>query len=99
MNDDAGDLGEDSANDASDGGVANDDFAYVLGRQKSNTASSHPPAEVIRQLWQAFIENVNPLTKLVHVPSLQPAIERAITNIEHIPRGFEAFMFAMYSMA
>jgi hypothetical protein len=63
------------------------------------TASSHPPAGLIHQLWQTFIENVNPLTKLVHVPSLQPAIEKAITNIEHVPRGFEALMFAIYSMA
>lgn len=62
-------------------------------------ASSHPPAELIHQLWQTFIENVNPLTKLVHVPSLQPAMEKAIANIERIPRGFEALMFAIYSMA
>jgi hypothetical protein len=65
----------------------------------ASTASSHPPAELIRQLWQTFIENVNPLTKLVHIPSLQPAIEKAIANIECIPRGFEALMFAIYSMA
>jgi len=87
------------ANDASDGGTSNDDFAYILSCKMSNTASLHPPAELIHQLWQTFIDNVNPLTKLVHVPSLQPAIKKAIVNIEHIPRGFEALMFAIYSMA
>ena len=45
------------------------------------------------------MENVNPVTKVVHVPSLQSAIEKAITNIERIPRGFEALMFSIYSMA
>jgi hypothetical protein len=30
---------------------------------------------------------------------LRPAREKAITNIESIPRGFEALMFAIYSMA
>ena len=33
------------------------------------------------------------------MPTLQLAIERAIANIEQVPRGFEALMFAMYSMA
>ena len=82
------------ANDASEVG-----FAYVLGCTMSNNTYSHPSAEFIHQLWQTFLENVNPLTKLVHVPSLQPAIEKAINNIGHIPRGFEALMFAIYSMA
>jgi Fungal specific transcription factor domain len=59
----------------------------------------HPPAKHINQLWRAFLQNVNPLTKLVHVPSLQTAIEKAITNIERIPKGFEALMFAIYSIA
>ena len=63
------------------------------------TASSHPPAELIHQLWLIFIERVNPLTKVVHVPSLQTAIEKAIANIEHTPKGFEALMYAIYSMA
>lgn len=58
-----------------------------------------PPTELIHQLWQTFIEKVNPLSKLVHVPTLQPAIEKAVTNIERIPRGFEALLFAIYSMA
>jgi hypothetical protein len=59
----------------------------------------HPPTHLIHQLWQTFIENVNPLTKLVHIPSLQPAIEKAIANINHVPKGFEALMFSIYSMA
>lgn len=47
----------------------------------------------------AFVENVNPLSKIVHVPSLQSAIERATTNIGNIPKGLEALMFSIYSMA
>ena len=63
------------------------------------TTSLHPPADLIHQLWQTFTENVNPLSKLVHVPSLQSAIEKAVTNIDRIPKGFEALMFAIYSTA
>jgi hypothetical protein len=62
-------------------------------------APSHPPAASIRQLWQTFLENVNPLTKLVHAPTLQAAIEKASARTESIPRGFESLMFAIYSIS
>ena len=39
------------------------------------------------------------MIKLVHVPSLQPLIQKAISNVGHIPRGLEALMFAIYSIA
>jgi transcription factor-like protein len=39
------------------------------------------------------------MTKLVHVPTFQTPMEKAISSIEHIPRGFEALMFAIYTMA
>ena len=37
--------------------------------------------------------------KIVHIPSLQTAIDKAIGNMESIPRGFEALMFAIYHIA
>lgn len=91
-------MGEDIANDETDNETSNDDFSYVLS-WKTPAATPHPPTDLIRRLWQIFVENVNPLTKLVHVPSLQSALEKAIVNIERIPRGFQALMFAIYSMA
>lgn len=91
---------EDSSNDASDLETSDDDSNFVLSSQpKSNTRSRHPPPERIQQLWQIFIENVDPLTKIVHVPSLRPAIQKAASNIKTIPRSFEALMFAIYSAA
>lgn len=72
----------------------------MLGsQQKSHTKSRHPPPERIHQLWQIFIENVDPLTKVVHVPTLRPAIQKAASNIGTIPRSFEALMFAIYGAA
>lgn len=89
----------DSADESSHVETCDDDFSYILELKSSRKIARHPPVEHIHQLWQAFLENVNPLTKLVHVPSLQPAIEKAIANIERIPKGFEALMFAIYSVA
>ncbi|KFZ11464.1 hypothetical protein V501_04749 [Pseudogymnoascus sp. VKM F-4519 (FW-2642)] len=100
IHDDEATLGDDSENDGSDGEASDDDFSFVLGSKSPiTTPPSHPPAEIIRQLWQTFIENVNPLMKVVHIPSLQTAMDKAISNIENIPRGFEALMFAIYHIA
>ncbi|KAG8528367.1 uncharacterized protein KY384_007285 [Bacidia gigantensis] len=88
---------EDSTDDASDEDET--DFAYVLGSKTHKSAATHPPAEIVQRLWQVYVENVDPLTKVVHVPSLQRAIEKAITDVHRIPKGFEALMFAIYSMA
>ncbi|KAE9364160.1 hypothetical protein N431DRAFT_388094 [Stipitochalara longipes BDJ] len=99
MHDSESILEEDSGNDVSHRRTSNDDFTYILDGKPSTAGSLHPTPELIRRLWQTFIENVNPITKLVHVPSLQLVIEKAITNIELIPARFEALMFAIYSMA
>ncbi|KIW94101.1 uncharacterized protein Z519_05417 [Cladophialophora bantiana CBS 173.52] len=99
IHDAGGPLEEDSTDNTSEDEPSHDDFAYVLGRNATVTISSHPPPQLINQLWQIFIRNVNPLTKVVHVPSLQCAIEKATNSIEHIPRGFEALMFAIYTTA
>ncbi|PQE23155.1 fungal specific transcription factor domain protein [Rutstroemia sp. NJR-2017a BVV2] len=92
-------LEEDSGNNSSEDGRSDDDFGYILGFTARIAPPWHPPADIILRLWTTFCTNVDPLTKMVHVPSLQLAIEKAITNIERIPRGFEALMFAIYSLA
>ncbi|MCJ1439169.1 hypothetical protein MMC27_008560 [Xylographa pallens] len=89
-----------SSNDASDMEASDHDLSFVLSSQpKSITRTRHPPPERILQLWQIFIENVDPLTKIVHVPTLRPAIQKAASNIATIPRSFEALMFSIYAAA
>lgn len=65
----------------------------------TSTRSGHPLPERIHQLWQIFIDNIDPLTKVVHVPTLRPAIQKATSNIGTIPRSFEVLMFAIYGAA
>jgi hypothetical protein len=72
----------------------------VLGvHPKSKKRLSLPSADIMHQLWVAFVENFDPLTKLVHVPTLEPAVQKAIKSIETIPRNLEALIFAMLSVA
>ncbi|KAK7419938.1 hypothetical protein QQZ08_010641 [Neonectria magnoliae] len=98
--DDPEDAFEDYSSDSYGSEASNDDFSFVLSsRPKLNTRSRHPPAEHIQQLLQIFIDNVDPLTKVVHVPTLRLVIQKAASDLEAIPRSFKALMFAIYSAA
>ncbi|KAI1259343.1 hypothetical protein F5Y18DRAFT_420813 [Xylariaceae sp. FL1019] len=55
------------------------------------------PAQAFR-LWQTFIERVNPLTKVIHVPTVQPQLVEATTNPASIPKNVEALLFSIYLM-
>lgn len=74
---------------------------YVLGPTPSSQGVSdmHPFPEQILLLWQIFLDNVNPLSKLIHVPSLQPAIIEATSHLDRLPRNFEALLFSIYNIA
>ncbi|KAK0620079.1 fungal-specific transcription factor domain-containing protein [Immersiella caudata] len=56
------------------------------------------PVHVFR-LWQLYLDRVNPLTKIIHVPTLQPIVLEATTNIEAIPVHQQALLFSIYLMA
>ncbi|RVX70018.1 hypothetical protein B0A52_06189 [Exophiala mesophila] len=99
IQDDVDDGQDDSSDAASDAETSYSNYAYVLGADPFQPAFSHPPDQHSLYLWHAFLRNVNPLTKLVHVPTLQPAFEKARANINHIPSGFEALMYAIYSIS
>lgn len=91
---------EDSSTERNEFVATDDDLHFVLAaRLKSNSRPRHPPIEHIHLLWQVFVENVDPMTKVIHVPTIRPVIEKAVSNLQTIPRGFEALMFAIYSMA
>lgn len=56
----------------------------------------HPPPEQIPKYWNLFKENVDPLVKLIHIPTMEPKIFDAMTHLSHLPKGLEALMFAIY---
>lgn len=81
--------------------VLDDGIDYVLGTTPSSASvrDLHPHPEQVSTLWHIFLENVNPLSKVIHVPSLEPAITEASAHLGKLPRNFEALLFAIYSLA
>ncbi|KAH8660276.1 hypothetical protein BX600DRAFT_55668 [Xylariales sp. PMI_506] len=58
----------------------------------------HPEPKQIFKLWQLFASNVDPVTKIVHVPTLQLRITDIIWNLEAVTKSLEALMFAIYAL-
>ena len=61
----------------------------------------HPPPMHISMLCNFYIENVDPMFKVLHVPTLRAMVSDAVANVDSIPSGthVEALLFAMYYSA
>lgn len=49
-------------------------------------------------LWQTYLERVNPLTKIVHVPTVQPLIMQATTDWVGLALPHQALLFSIFAM-
>ncbi|KAI1757174.1 fungal-specific transcription factor domain-containing protein [Xylaria castorea] len=76
-----------------------DGFPFSIGTQTQSVTDLHPSGVQIFQLWQIYLDNVNPLLKLTHTPTLQVQIIEASTNLTKVSKSLEALMFAIYLMA
>ncbi|MCJ1249200.1 hypothetical protein MMC30_006423 [Trapelia coarctata] len=59
----------------------------------------HPSPVHIFKLWQKFLENINPLSKIIHAPSLQQKLIDAAGDLENVSKATSALMFAIYFSA
>ncbi|PTB35366.1 hypothetical protein M441DRAFT_330267 [Trichoderma asperellum CBS 433.97] len=59
----------------------------------------HPDPKHAFKLWQIFADNVNPLIKIIHAPTLQEKILEAAWTPESTAKPLEATMFAVYALA
>jgi hypothetical protein len=59
----------------------------------------HPEPRHIYRFWQIFVESVNPLTKIVHVPTLQRRILDASWDPANVSKPLTAILFAIYTLA
>lgn len=93
-------MREDVFKDAWDQLFKNNDHLLLGPPQTAVDLSTvHPePVQIIR-LWQLYLENVDPLLKVTHTPSLQGRIIEAASDVLNIDPILEALMFSLYCMA
>jgi len=64
-----------------------------------NLTSLHPPPMHIFRLWQTFIDNVNPLLKIFHAPTVQQQILDASADLGKVSKETEVLIFGIYATA
>ncbi|KAG7103028.1 Pyriculol/pyriculariol biosynthesis cluster transcription factor like protein [Verticillium longisporum] len=77
-----------AVNEGANSGVAD----YVRVKQADYMLTS---VQILR-LWKLFLERVNPLTKLIHVPTLEPVVIEAAMSHRSILRNTQPLLFAIY---
>jgi hypothetical protein len=70
-----------------------------FNQRMADTQSYHPTRWQAMQLWQAFVNNVDPLVKILHIPTTQAAFFAAINNLQEVADDFNALMFSIYFSA
>ncbi|WPH01850.1 Hypothetical protein R9X50_00470400 [Acrodontium crateriforme] len=79
---------------------SDDDLGFVLGDYITcKTHLVHPSSANILKIWELFAENIDPLTKIVHTPTLAAEVEGFARQPRPVSRTLEALMFAIYSAA
>lgn len=71
-------------------------FVFGLNSQNVDMLSLHPLPANIPLFWQAYKENVDPLVKVLHIPTIEPTILSAASHLSNLSKGFEALLFAVY---
>ncbi|CAK7236442.1 hypothetical protein SBRCBS47491_009638 [Sporothrix bragantina] len=79
----------------------NDHHSFIFGFQSSTVdlRSLHPLPSQIPYIWQVYQENVDPVVKILHIPTISKLIREARTNLDNISPAAEALMFAIYYAA
>ncbi|GAB1201522.1 hypothetical protein APSETT445_000097 [Aspergillus pseudonomiae] len=65
----------------------------------SDVAELYPSRWEATQLWQVYLNNVNPLMRVVHIPTLLPKVYNAINAPNDVPADLSALLFAIYFAA
>ena len=77
----------------------NDHIFFGSGMAPKNLNSLHPEPVHIFRLWQIYLDNINPMAKITHAPTLQQHIIEASSALNEVTPGFEALMFGIYCAA
>lgn len=74
-------------------------FSFSLNPSLVQTWTLHPPEPRIVALWQVFVDSVDPILKVVHVPTTQQQLGYPCHDLASTPPAFESLMFAIYYSA
>ena len=77
----------------------NADLFFPGDLSTANIDDLQPDAIHSFKLWQLYLDRVNPLTKVIHAPTVHPYAMEAATNMNSVPIHYQALLFSIYNMA
>lgn len=99
----AEEFSNDNGDDASEGSSSEEEGEHIEDSFDILTGVSgsghHVHPTYALDLWQVYVDNVDPIVKILHVPSLHASFQRAVGELVHIPKSFEALIWAICSTA
>lgn len=80
---------------------ATDHHGFILGYRSHDVdlAKCHPLPSHATFLWSVYLENVEPLAKILHVPSMEKIFREARKGNAKLSPPDEALIFAIYFAA
>jgi hypothetical protein len=78
--------------------IENDHQGFVLGYSSSkvNLRQLHPLPSQLPFCFQVYTQRVDPLLKMLHIPSVEKMMKEAAHDLDTVGRSQEALLFAMY---
>ncbi|KAI9784204.1 MAG: hypothetical protein M1816_001026 [Peltula sp. TS41687] len=76
-----------------------DGFLFSFNSLALDLRGLHPDLSRISFCWQTFKDRVDPMIKMVHIPTTERFITEAKDNLDSLPKGVEALLFAIYYAA
>lgn len=74
-------------------------FIFSFSSTILSLRNFHPPANHIMTYWEVYKENVDPLMKVFHRPSVEKTLLEATRDLDHISKPLEVLMFSIYFAA
>ena len=71
-------------------------WVFSFSSQNVDLLSLHPIPMQLETYWDIYKENVDPLVKVLHIPSLEPTVLAAASHLANLSKSFEALLFAIY---
>lgn len=72
--------------------------AFITGYSSVdvNLQALHPVQEHIPIYWKTFLDNVHPMTMLIHAPTVGKTMKEVETKIDNLSTSTEALLFSIY---
>ena len=74
-------------------------FTFGLPATDADLSSLHPYPSLIRRYWKIFLENVQPVTGILHIPTMEKVMQMATEDTSNLSKSMESLLFAIYFAA